>query len=164
MSQPWIVAAICQALAVEPGDRALEIGTGSGYSAAVLARLGARVVSVERIPELTELARANLARAGVEGVELICADGSLGLPERAPFDVIAVHAAVPAEPEALLAQLAPGGRLVAPLVSGRLARSENLVRWYRSPAGELLSETLAGCRFVPLIGAAGYTERGKPPS
>ena len=70
VSQPWIVAAICQALAVAPGDRALEIGTGSGYSAAVLARLGAQVVSVERIPELTELARANLARAGVEGVEL----------------------------------------------------------------------------------------------
>ena len=78
--------------------------------------------------------------------------------------MIAVHAAVPAEPEALLAQLAPGGRLVAPLVSGRLARSENLVRWYRAPTGELLSENLAGCRFVPLIGAAGYTERGKPPN
>ncbi len=110
ISQPWIVAAISQALALRGGESVLEIGTGSGYSAAVLAALGADVVSIERIAELADLGRSNLERAGCGRVEVICGDGSVGLPDRAPFDAIAVHAAMPSEPEALLAQL---GRAVA---------------------------------------------------
>mgnify|MGYP002336162947 CR=1 FL=1 len=168
VSQPWIVAAITQALALQPADRALEIGTGSGYSAAVLSLLVESVVSIERLAELAELARANLARVGVDNVEVICADGSVGLPERAPFDAIAVHAAAPSEPQELLAQLAPGGRLVAPVSSmperGGGYGDEHLIRWERdplvpaSPGSEAVyrRRTIAACRFVPLIGAAGY--------
>jgi protein-L-isoaspartate(D-aspartate) O-methyltransferase len=173
VSQPWIVAAICQALALSPGDRVLEIGTGSGYSSAVLARLGGEVISIERLPELADLARRNLDALGGERVEVICADGSVGLPERGPFDAIAVHAAAPAEPQELLAQLAPGGRLVAPVTSRGAPGAESaeyLVRWTRppdagdehgiaSPEGESFSrETLVACRFVPLIGEAGYPD------
>jgi protein-L-isoaspartate(D-aspartate) O-methyltransferase len=176
VSQPWIVAAICQALELSSEDRLLEIGTGSGYSAAVLARLGAEVVSIERLAELADLARGNLAALGIDNVEVICADGSVGLPERAPWDAIAVHAATPGEPQQLLAQLAPGGRLVAPIASvgerGR-ERDEYLVRWTRAsgaPApeagrgldapegGRFSREMLVACRFVPLIGEAGYPD------
>ena len=178
VSQPWIVAAICQALHPAAGDRALEIGTGSGYSAAILARLAGEVVSIERLPELVELARRNLEAAGAEGVEVICADGSVGLGDRGPWDVIAVHAATPAEPQELLAQLAPGGRLVAPIASPLdrgSRREEHLVRWTRpvaddpdrglvAPKGETFRrETLAACRFVPLIGEAGYPEAEAEP-
>lgn len=173
VSQPWIVAAICQALTLSRADRVLEIGTGSGYSAAVLTRLAAEVVSIERLPELADLARDNLAALGVEGVEVICADGSVGLPERGPWDAIAVHAAAPDEPQELLAQLATGGRLVAPVTSRGAPGAESaeyLVRWARaegakreagldSPAGESFNrETLVACRFVPLIGEAGYPD------
>ena len=171
VSQPWIVAAICQALTLSPEDRVLEIGTGSGYSAAVLARLAGEVISIERLPELADLARRNLAALGVDRVEVICADGSIGLPERGPYEAIAVHAATPSEPQLLLAQLAPGGRLVAPIASRAGPGGESaeyLVRWTRpgaagserdlaSPEGESFSrETLVACRFVPLIGEAGY--------
>jgi protein-L-isoaspartate(D-aspartate) O-methyltransferase len=168
VSQPWIVAAISQALAPRPSDWALEIGTGSGYSAAVLSLLVGSVVSVERLPALAKLARENLARVGVENVEVICGDGSLGLPERAPFNVIAVHAATPTEPQELLGQLAPGGRLVAPVSSmperGGGYGEEQLIRWERDPLvtsgrgsdAVYRRQTIAACRFVPLIGAAGY--------
>lgn len=168
VSQPWIVAAITQALAPKPTDRALEIGGGSGYSAAVLSRLVESVITIERLPELAELATANLARVGIDNVEVICGDGSVGLPDRAPFDVIAVHAATPSEPQELLAQLAPGGRLVAPVSTmperGGGFGDERLIRWERDPApgpgaGEdavYRRRTIAACRFVPLIGAAGY--------
>jgi len=172
ISQPWIVAAICQALDLSAEDRVLEIGTGSGYSTAVISRLAGEVISIERLPELARLARHNLAEAGEREVEVICADGSVGLPERAPFDAIAVHAAIPTEPQRLLVQLAPGGRLVAPVAVAPGAQrepGEHLVRWLR-PAGvdddELerpegrgyLRQTIAPCRFVPLIGAAGYPD------
>ena len=168
VSQPWIVAAISQALAPRPTDRALEIGSGSGYSAAVLSRLVESVISIERLPELADLARSNLDRVGVTNVEVICGDGSIGLPDRAPFDVIAVHAATPSEPQELLAQLSPGGRLVAPVSSmperGGGHGEERLIRWERDPLdhsgleGEAVyrRRTIAACRFVPLIGAAGY--------
>jgi protein-L-isoaspartate(D-aspartate) O-methyltransferase len=184
ISQPWIVAAICQALALRPVDRVLEIGTGSGYSTAVISRLGGEVISIERLPELDDLARRNLAAAGEPTVEVICADGSVGLPDRGPFDAIAVHAAIPTEPQLLLAQLAPCGRLVAPIAiapgSGGEA-GEYLVRWQRplsrqapddgedaeleQPEGRSYArETIASCRFVPLIGAAGYPDpRGEGP-
>ena len=161
ISQPWIIAAICQALELRGDERVLEIGTGSGYSTAVLSRLAPRIVSIERIAELAEAARGKLAEAGAEGVEVRVSDGSVGSPDDGPFDAIAVHAAIPAPPRALLSQLAPGGRLVAPVaVDGE----EVLTRFRRSRGeqeqeAEYTREPLAPCRFVPLIGDEGYPER-----
>ena len=152
LSQPWIVAAICQALALRGDERVLEVGTGSGYSAAVLARLAAEVVSVERHEELALAARETLAALGVDNVEVLVGDGSRGLPERAPFEAIAVHAAAPAPPPALLAQLADGGRMVVPVAADSAERLTLLRR-----DGERLPSTdLGPCRFVPLIGEQGY--------
>jgi len=156
ISQPWIVAAICQALELRGGERVLEVGTGSGYSAAVLARMCAEVVSVERLRGLSEAAGAALAELGVEGVELVVGDGSLGVPARAPFDAIAVHAASPAPPRALLGQLAPGGRLVIPLAG---ERADVLTRFRRRGDG-FEREELGPCRFVPLIGAEAFADPG----
>ena len=117
ISQPWVVAAICQALQLDGAERVLEIGTGSGYSAAVLAQLADQVVSVERVPELGEWARERLNELGIENVEVIVGDGSRGYSERAPYDAIAVHAASPEAPHSLLSQLAPDGRLVVPIAT-----------------------------------------------
>ena len=159
ISQPWIVAAICQGLELAGSESVLEIGTGSGYSAAVLAELAERVVSIERIEGLALSARARLASLGYDAVDVRIGDGSLGCPEQAPFDAIAVHAAVPHAPTALLAQLAPGGRLVAPVAS---AGEELLTRFRRPQEGaegedaDFIREPLAPCRFVPLIGEQGY--------
>ena len=152
ISQPWIVAAVCQALELEGSELVLEVGTGSGYSAAVLARLAAHVVSIERHQSLAEGAGEVLRGLGVGNVELIVGDGSLGVPERAPFDAIAVHAAAPAPPAALLDQLADEGRLVIP-VSGPEADALTLLR--RRP-GRVESVVLGPCRFVPLIGDEGF--------
>jgi len=160
ISQPWIVAAVCQGLELEGRESVLEIGTGSGYSTAILSRLSARPVSIERVEELAAGARRRLEAAGIDGVEVRVADGSLGAPADAPFDAIAVHAAVPAPPRALLGQLAPGGRLVAPVAED--GHGEVLTRFRRraeaGAAGDatLARERLAPCRFVPLIGAEGY--------
>lgn len=155
ISQPWIVAAIAEALQLQEDDRVLEVGTGSGYSTAVFARLVASVISVERIAALTEVAAGRLAALGVANVELLVGDGSLGLPDRQPFDAIAVHAAVPAPPATLLAQLAPGGRLVAPVSSGA---AEILTRFRRDDRGALHETRLGSCRFVPLLGHEAYPE------
>jgi len=152
ISQPWIVAAVCAALELRGGERVLEVGTGSGYSAAVLARLAAEVVSVERHPALAEDARRTLAALRVENVEVVVGDGSRGLPERAPFEAIAVHATAPAAPRALLAQLADGGRLVAPIA----ADGADALTVFHRAGEELRSESLGPCRFVPLIGEEGY--------
>lgn len=152
ISQPWIVAAICQALELRGGERLLEIGTGSGYSAYVLSRLAAEVISVERHEALSRGARRVLDSLGVENVELLLGDGSLGLPERAPFDAIAVHATAPAPPPALIAQLAEGGRMVLP-VAGQEADTLTLLR---RRDGEIERESLGPCRFVPLIGEGGF--------
>lgn len=152
ISQPWIVAAICQALELRGTERVLEVGTGSGYSAAVLARLAAEVVSVERHEELALAARQALAELGVGNVEVIVGDGSRGVPERAPFEAIAVHAAAPAAPPALLAQLADGGRMVVPIA----ADSAEQLTLLRRDGERLRSTDLGPCRFVPLIGEQGY--------
>ena len=160
ISQPWIVAAICQGLELRGDESVLEIGTGSGYSAAVLARLCGRLISIERLRPLAESARAALLEAGCESVEVRVADGSLGAPDGAPFDAIAVHAALPAPPRSLLEQLGPEGRLVAPIASdgGEILTRFRRVEPERS-TGEVgyLQEPLANCRFVPLIGAEGYS-------
>jgi protein-L-isoaspartate(D-aspartate) O-methyltransferase len=143
ISQPYVVALICQALSLEGDELLLDVGTGSGYQAAVLDELAGRVVSVERIPELAEQARGNLAATGHSRVEVLVGDGTLGVPSRAPFGAIAVAAAAAELPEALLQQLAPGGRLVLPL--GR-----ELVR-VTNADGHLRMERLAPVRFVPLV-------------
>ena len=154
ISQPYMVAIICQAAAVHEGDRVLDVGAGSGYQAAVLAELGADVHTVERIPELAARARANLDRAGYERVSVHLGDGSLGLPELAPFDAIVVAAAAPSPPPALYEQLAVRGRLVVPVGGPRGQRLELIVK---SPEGPALVHSVP-CRFVPLLGAEGYTE------
>ena len=152
ISQPYMVAKICETLALRPGQKALDVGTGSGYQAAVLAELGADVVTIERIPELAEQARTNLAAAGYERVEVAVGDGTLGLAERAPFDGIAVAAAAPGFPQTLYEQLRPGGRLVVPVGGARAQRLELIVR---SPEGPAVIHSVP-CRFVPLVGEEGF--------
>lgn len=152
ISQPWIVAAICQALGLRGGERVLEVGTGSGYSACVLSLLAAEVVSVERHQILALRAREALASLAITNVELIVGDGSRGVPERAPFEAIAVHAAAPAPPPALLGQLAEGGRLVVPVAHG----AEEMLTLVRKRGEELETTAIAPCRFVPLVGEEGF--------
>jgi protein-L-isoaspartate(D-aspartate) O-methyltransferase len=152
ISQPWVVASICQALDLGGEESILEIGTGSGYSAAVLSLLGRRVTSIERIPELAVDARSALDELGVENVEVVLGDGSRGHEERAPYDAIAVHAATPEAPHSLLSQLGAGGRLVVPIATG----SADLLTAFRREGDELRQETIGPCRFVPLIGAEGF--------
>ncbi len=155
VSQPWIVAAICQALSPGPTARLLEIGTGSGYSTAVLAEMAGVVVSVERHPDLAASATESLARLGFGNVEVLVGDGSTGLAERAPFDAIAVHAAAPAAPRTLLSQLGEGGALVAPIAAGE---DREMLTLYRRRGAEIDREAISPVAFVPLIGAEGYAE------
>jgi protein-L-isoaspartate(D-aspartate) O-methyltransferase len=152
ISQPYVVATICAALELEGRERVLDVGTGSGYQAAVLAELAAEVVTIERVPELAEQARATLAEAGYGRVEVLVGDGTLGVPERAPFDGIAVAAAAPAVPEALYEQLAPGGRIVVPIGTPYDQWLEVVVRGPRGPE----RRRSIPCRFVPLLGAGGF--------
>jgi protein-L-isoaspartate(D-aspartate) O-methyltransferase len=153
ISQPWIVAAICQALELTGSELVLEVGTGSGYSGAVLAQLAAHVVSVERHEPLSQAAAGALSSLGIGNVELVVGDGSLGVADRAPFDAIACHATAPAPPPALLGQLADGGRLVVPIAAGEADMLTVLRRW-----GERIEQEQIGpCRFVPLIGEEGFS-------
>ncbi len=152
ISQPYMVAVICQAAEVRDGDRVLDIGTGSGYQAAVLAELGAKVYTVERIPELAERARVRLAEAGYENVDVHVGDGSLGLREHGPYDAIVVAAAAPAMPESLYEELRERGRLVVPVGGQHGQRLEVIVR---SPEGPAVARSVP-CRFVPLVGAEGF--------
>ena len=154
ISQPFVVATICSLLALEGHERVLDVGTGSGYQAAVLAELAAEVVTIERIPVLAEAARAALIAAGYGDVDLRVGDGSLGVPERAPFHGIAVAAAAPDIPSALYDQLAEGGRLVLP--RGTRGHQE-LVLVVRTPAGPV-ERTALPVRFVPLLGDEGFGE------
>ena len=153
ISQPYMVARIAEALAVRPGERVLDVGTGSGYQAAVLAELGTDVITIERIPELAERARESLVEAGYESVEVVVGDGTLGVPQRAPFDAIAVAAAAPELPETLYEQLRPRGRLVVPVGGQRAQRLEVIIR---SPEGPAVVHSVP-CRFVPLLGEEGFS-------
>jgi protein-L-isoaspartate(D-aspartate) O-methyltransferase len=157
ISQPWIVAAILQALDLQGTERVLEIGTGSGYSTCLLGRLADHVISIERHSSLARLAAEHLRGCEAHNVELMVGDGSRGVPDRGPFDAIAVHAAAPAPPPALLAQLADGGRMVVPVAgpAGHEAEGETLTLLRRHGA-ELESTAITPCRFVPLIGAEGF--------
>ena len=154
ISQPFVVATICSLLSLEGAERVLDVGTGSGYQAAVLAELAAEVVTIERIPELAATARAALAEAGYANVEVRVGDGSLGVPERTPFDGIAVAAAAPDVPPALYEQLVDDGRLVVP----RGTRwGQELVLVVRTAAGPVERGSIP-VRFVPLLGAEGFGE------
>jgi protein-L-isoaspartate(D-aspartate) O-methyltransferase len=156
ISQPWVVAAICQALHLDRDESVLEIGTGSGYSAAVLSQLADQVVSIERVPALGEWARERLDELGIENVDVIVGDGSRGHQVGAPYDAIAVHAATPEAPHSLLSQLAPWGRLVVPIATG----SADLLTAFIRENGAVRQETIGPCRFVPLIGAEGFQPPG----
>ena len=157
ISQPFMVATICAVLGLEGGERVLDVGTGSGYQAAVLAELADEVVTVERVPELAEQARATLARTGYGRVDVRVGDGTLGVPDRAPYDAIAVAAAAPGVPEALYEQLTPEGRIVLPVGSLHDQWLEVVVR---RPEGPVVERSVP-CRFVPLIGSAGFAEQGR---
>ncbi len=154
ISQPYMVARICEVLGLTGSERVLDVGTGSGYQAAVLAELTADVHTIERIPELAGQARRNLEAAGYEQVEVHVGDGSVGLPEHAPYDAIAVAAAAPALPEQLYEQLEPRGRLAVP-IGGRWGQRLELI--VRSPEGPAVVRSVP-CRFVPLVGQEGFAE------
>jgi protein-L-isoaspartate(D-aspartate) O-methyltransferase len=155
ISQPYMVARICEALALSGPERVLDVGTGSGYQAAVIAELADEVHTIERKPELVEIARRNLEAAGYAGrVHCHQGDGTLGLPEHAPFHAIAVAAAAPEFPESLYEQLHVRGRLVVP-VGGRRGQQLQLV--VRSPEGPAIVRSVP-CRFVPLVGEEGFAE------
>jgi protein-L-isoaspartate(D-aspartate) O-methyltransferase len=158
ISQPYIVAAMIAAAWVSPGDRVLEIGTGSGYGAAVLSRIADEVFTVERIESLAEAARNRLAELGYTNVHVLAGDGSLGWPEHAPYDAIVVTAGGPKVPRPLLSQLASGGRLVMPV--GETQGGQRLVRVVRTDEHEYEYEDLEEVAFVPLIGAEGWSQGG----
>jgi protein-L-isoaspartate(D-aspartate) O-methyltransferase len=160
ISQPWMVARMTELLAPAPGERVLELGTGSGYQTAVLAHLGARITSLERHAQLSDLARVRLEEMGLaDRADLRIADGSLGDPAGAPYDGIIVTAAAPSIPDALRDQLADGGRLVIPVGSRDRQILTLVVRrgndWHETPHG--------ACVFVPLVGAGGFPETDSVP-
>jgi protein-L-isoaspartate(D-aspartate) O-methyltransferase len=157
ISQPFVVAFMIAAVAPKVDDRALEIGTGSGYSAAVLASIVKEVYTVERIAGLAETAARRLTDLGYRNVHVRCGDGTLGWPEHAPYDIIIVTAGGPRVPPALLAQLATGGRLVMPVGTDQF--SQWLVRLSRAPDGTPLEQQLEAVAFVPLVGAQGWPDR-----
>lgn len=159
ISQPYIVALMTAALQLKPRDRVLEVGTGSGYAAAVLAELASAVYTVERHKILVDTARKRLAELDYRNIEILHGDGSLGWPEHAPYDAIVVAAGGPDVPDALKAQLAVGGRLVIPV--GATLQTQKLLRVVRIGEEEYREEHLGDVRFVPLIGAAGWEDEAE---
>ena len=152
ISQPYIVALMIEALSLRAEDRVLEVGTGCGYAAAVLAQIAARVYSIELRPLLAEAARMRLERLGYRNIRVRCGDGTLGWPKRAPFDAIVVAAAGPAVPHELRAQLVVGGRLVMPVET---RHGQELVRITRTARDEYRHEELGAVAFVPLVSEQG---------
>ena len=157
ISQPYIVAMMTEALELQGGEKVLEIGTGSGYAAAILSKIAKDVYTVERIGQLAEKSAATLAALGYSNVHVLHADGTLGWPEHAPYDAIVVAAGGPEVPESLKQQLKIGGRLVIPVGADR--RLQELVRVVRVAEDEYTTEELADVRFVPLVGAQGWAPR-----
>ena len=155
ISQPFIVALMIEAAEVKAGDAVLEIGAGSGYAAAVLSRIAARVSAVERSEVLARRARERLAALGYDNVEIVAGDGSGGWPGGGSFDAILVAASGPGVPPGLKAQLAPGGRLVMPVGD---TRGQTLVKVRRLANGDFDQQALADVAFVPLVGAQGWAD------
>lgn len=158
ISQPLMVGIMTELLHLYGDERVLEIGTGSGYQTAILAELSGSVVSIERVRELAERARALLAELGYRNIEIHVGDGSLGYPLRAPYDRILVTAAAPYIPPPLIQQLAPRGRLVAPIGNENV---QMLTVAYKDAQGRLFTDECGECMFVPLIGHHGFP--GHPP-
>ena len=156
ISQPYVVALTCELLEIGENAKVLEVGAGSGYAAAVLADLAQKVITLERLPELVQLARDNLLKAGCSNVEVMCTDGTLGCPVEAPFDAIAVAAGAPAVPDSLKKQLKVGGRLVVPV--GRSRRLQDMIRVLRTSETEFQVENLGAVAYVPLVGAEGWSD------
>ncbi|UCB46766.1 MAG: protein-L-isoaspartate(D-aspartate) O-methyltransferase [Spirochaetota bacterium] len=155
ISQPYIVALMTQALALKPEDKVLEVGTGSGYQAAILAELSSVVYSIERIKTLLDRARTNLYSQGYNNIYLILGDGTLGLPDYSPFSKIIVTAAAPKVSDVLLNQLENGGKMVVP-VGGRYVQDLKLIE--KAKNGRIYKKSLCGCRFVPLVGKNGWKD------
>ena len=156
ISQPYIVALMIQAAGVRPGDRVLEVGSGSGYAAAVMSRIAATVLGIERQQELVGVARERLQRLGYDNVEIVEGDGTRGWPDRAPYDAILAAASGSHVPQPLIGQLAPGGSLVMPI--GNPGWVQKLVRIRKAEDGNLQQSDLGEVRFVPLIGEEGWGE------
>lgn len=154
ISQPYIVALMTEAARLTRRSRVLEIGAGSGYHAAVLARLAAAVWTIDRLPDLARQARQRLAALGAANVTVLIGDGALGYPPAAPFDAILVAAAAPAPPAALLRQLAPGGRLVIPVG----ARDVQQLTVYERTARGTATQELCACCFVPLVSREAFSQ------
>ena len=155
ISQPYIVARMIELAELRAGDKVLEVGAGSGYAAAVMSRIAGKVYAIERHEELAAQARARLKGLGYDNAEIICADGTKGLPEHAPFNAIVVSAGGPRVPEALKRQLAVGGRLVIPVGRGT---HQTLLRVHRTSEDDYIEEDFGGVTFVPLIGEEGWAE------
>jgi protein-L-isoaspartate(D-aspartate) O-methyltransferase len=154
ISQPYIVAMMTTLLQINPDDRVLEIGAGSGYQAAILGTLAKEVISIERIPEVALLAQENLSAASISSVRVIVGDGTLGYPERAPYDGVLITASTPSVPPPLIDQLVEGGRLVAPVGSRDL---QELIRLTRKGT-DITRESFGGVMFVPLVGEHGWEQ------
>lgn len=158
VSQPFIVALMTEAAAVHPGDNVLEVGTGAGYQAAILAELGAHISTIEMNPELAENARSRLSRLGYsDAVRVITGDGSEGYPDAAPFDAVLVTAGSPSVPRPLIDQLADGGRLVIPIGSRREQELELIMK----SGDKTYTRPLVSCQFVPLLGKEGWSGDGR---
>ncbi|HKC03904.1 MAG TPA: protein-L-isoaspartate(D-aspartate) O-methyltransferase [Sphingomicrobium sp.] len=156
ISQPYIVALMIQAAEIADGANVLEVGAGSGYAAALLGRIAGTVIAIERQHELVEIARGRLRRLGCDNVEIVEGDGTRGCAEHAPFDAILAAASGSHVPRALIAQLAPGGRLVMPV--GDPSGVQELIKVTKQEDGILRQENLGGVRFVPLIGEEGWND------
>ena len=156
ISQPYIVALMIQAARIKAGDIVLEVGSGSGYAAAVISRIAAKVIGIERQHDLVELSRQRLQRLAYENVEIVEGDGTKGWPESAPYDAILAAASGSHVPDPLVAQLAPNGRLVMPI--GDPGWVQELVKVTKTEDGSLKRENLGGVRFVPLIGEEGWRD------
>jgi protein-L-isoaspartate(D-aspartate) O-methyltransferase len=156
ISQPFIVALMIQAAAIGAGDSVLEVGSGSGYAAAVISRIAARVIGIERQSDLVETARDRLRQLGYDNVAIVEGDGTRGWSDEAPYDAILAAASGSHVPGALVAQLAPNGRLVMPV--GEPGRVQELVKVTKQEDAILKQENLGGVRFVPLIGEEGWSD------
>ena len=156
ISQPYIVALMIQAAGIKAGDTVLEVGAGSGYAAAVIGRIADKVIAIERQAELVPIARERMRRLGYGNVEILEGDGTKGWPDEAPYDAILAAASGSHVPNALVAQLAPGGRLVMPV--GDRGGVQELIKVTKGEDGILKQESLGGVRFVPLIGEEGWSD------